>query len=146
MNRIETRRVELRETFLFALSVSDLDTAIDAVISACLGDPPKVIRGPQLVHLLPLRLVAEHYGITPERLLSEGRRGAETRWVAAWLLRQRNARWSQMSFPQIARALNLRNHTTVIHGVLRVQGCERMLNIATALLAKSEAVNEEAAA
>jgi chromosomal replication initiator protein len=65
-----------------------------------------------------LNLVADHFRVSVEELLSSDthRRIARPRQVAMWLLRRREA-----SLPEIARVLQRRDHTTVLHGVRRIE-------------------------
>lgn len=65
------------------------------------------------------REVAEKYGLTVEQLLSRSneRRIAWPRQECMWRLRQE----TKLSLPSIARALQLRDHTTVLWGVRRYE-------------------------
>jgi len=67
-----------------------------------------------------LDVVAESYSITVYELCGRDRHKcvAEARLVAYWLLRSS----TRFSFPEIARAIGNRDHTTVIQGV---KSCQR---------------------
>lgn len=67
-------------------------------------------------------LVAEHYGITRHDILSQRRQNKITvpRQVAYWLSKTT----ALMSYSQIGRRFGPRDHTTIMHGVQKI---ERMM-------------------
>jgi chromosomal replication initiation ATPase DnaA len=77
--------------------------------------------------------VAIHFGIPRARLISPlrqpGARGA--RHVAGMVLR-----FSGLSYPAIARALGLRNHTSVMYGCARVEASPALSEVARKLAAR----------
>ncbi len=77
-------------------------------------------------HLAPIDIlaaVAAAYQISVEELSGEGRRakgGASwPRHLAAWLLRQQ---WPDLPFMAIARYLGMRDHTSAIYAIEKVEG------------------------
>lgn len=76
--------------------------------------------------------VAEHYGVKPADILGKrrGRRVSEARHVTSWLLRE-----SGRTYPEIGRAL-LRDHTSAMYGVKRVDREPRLFSVAANLLAE----------
>ena len=65
------------------------------------------------------RAVSEHYGLTQADLISErrARAVARPRQVAMWIAKQITTR----SLPDIGRRFGGRDHTTVLHGVRRIE-------------------------
>jgi len=65
-----------------------------------------------------IRHTAEYFRITVEHLLSSHRSQplVEARWIAMYLLKK----LKHFSYPEIARRMGNRDHTTVLHGVRRV--------------------------
>ncbi len=66
-----------------------------------------------------MREVAAHHGMTVERLLGRSRkkRDARPRQQAMFLGR----RYTALSFPEIGRRMGGFDHTTVIHGVRKIE-------------------------
>jgi hypothetical protein len=73
-----------------------------------------------------LRVVAEHFGITVDGLKSEQRSRylAHPRQIAYWLCRK----LTDNSLPQIAKFMRKKDHTTVWHGIERIER-ERHFNL-----------------
>lgn len=63
--------------------------------------------------------VAAHFGLTEAAITGKGRtdRVARPRQIAMYLCRQHTT----LSFPEIARAIGGKDHTTAIHGVRRIE-------------------------
>ena len=104
------------ETFITAYRQSGLDSAIDAVSTRRLPAPA----------CSPfLRRVCEKLDVTPAQLLYGGRskRLAEIRHIAMWVCREATG----VSYPQIGKAFGGMDHSSVIHGVQRVQKTPRLL-------------------
>lgn len=70
---------------------------------------------------------------------------SQARHVACWLLRQENMPWPRLSYPLIALALGMVNHTSALHGARRVERDELLLARAKAAAAKATAQRMEAA-
>lgn len=66
-----------------------------------------------------LHVVAAHYGVTPDEIISHRRLlvVSRPRQIVMYLARQLTLR----SFPEIGRALGGRDHTTVLYGVSRIE-------------------------
>ncbi len=66
-----------------------------------------------------VRIVALHFNLTPEELIGRGRSQpvAHARHVAMYLLRAENA----LSYPRIGRVLGGRDHSTIRHGVTKME-------------------------
>lgn len=64
--------------------------------------------------------VAQHYGLTFTQILSENRRWqiARPRQVAMYVMREV---CPHLSYPAIGRLLGGRDHTTILHGVQRIE-------------------------
>lgn len=66
-----------------------------------------------------VRIVALHFNLTPEELTGRGRSQpvAHARHVAMYLLRAENG----LSYPRIGRVLGGRDHSTIRHGVTKIE-------------------------
>jgi len=66
-----------------------------------------------------VRIVALHFNLTPEELTGRGRSQpvAHARHVAMYLLRAEN----DLSYPRIGRVLGGRDHSTIRHGVTKME-------------------------
>ena len=64
--------------------------------------------------------VAQHYGLTFTQIISENRRWqiARPRQVAMYVMREV---CPHLSYPAIGRLLGGRDHTTILHGVQRIE-------------------------
>jgi len=73
--------------------------------------------------------------IEPKDLLvrSRARLVARRRWIAMWLLRQNGMPWPKLSFPMIGMLLGGMDHSTVIHGVCRVNESWELIDVACVL-------------
>jgi chromosomal replication initiation ATPase DnaA len=136
--------------FLYAYHEAGLDAAIEAVGNAavmCTTGKTRTSHKPLSRDLDPIvAQVADAMGTTVN-LLRQMRRYqplADARHVACWLMRQEGMLWPKLSYPLIALALGLSNHTSAIHGVKRVERGEILL--ARAKAAASRARAERAAA
>lgn len=80
---------------------------------------------------------AAHFAVSPGQIASaeKGRDVVKARMVAAWLLRQ-----DGRSYPEIGQALG-KDHSTIIHAVKRVDGCEELT--AHALVVRGALVGNE---
>lgn len=78
-----------------------------------------------------ITLVAQKFGVGVRDVFSDFRERKVTRarWAAMYVLRHEKG----YSFPEIGRVMN-RDHTTVIHGVRRVEADPELLAIATGLI------------
>ncbi len=77
-----------------------------------------VVTWPTIASRPIIRHTAEYFRITVEHLLSSNRHQelVEARWIAMYLLRK----LKHFSYPEIARRMDGRDHTTVLHGIRRV--------------------------
>jgi chromosomal replication initiation ATPase DnaA len=70
-----------------------------------------------------LHAVCSFFGLTPIQLIRDGRQQhidvRVARHVAMWLLHMRG-----MSYPEVARALGLADHTSCMYGVRQVRASE----------------------
>lgn len=84
---------------------------------------------------LLIQMVAEHYGLTVAELLSKRRTQevAQARQIAMFIARA----LSRLSLAEIGKALGGRDHTTVLHGISRV---EQMLKESPALAREIESL------
>lgn len=129
---------ELQSAFYCAYQELGLDGAIEAVAIAAIR---QTYGGPILVAACTkgrsLELVAAAMGESASVIKERGRwrSVSHLRWIAMWLFRQSAAPWPRLSFPEIARELGLQNHTTVIHGVRKVEASQEMLARAMSILA-----------
>jgi hypothetical protein len=71
------------------------------------------------VHRVILRLVADAFGVTYLDLIGQTRiaKVITPRQVAFWIMRHHTA----MSFPMIGKFVGGRDHTTVLHGVAKIE-------------------------
>jgi len=114
-------------------NIRELEGAITRVISYCelnnIDPSPEVTakvlediiasKGKNLTVEKILVAVGEHYNVLTDHLLSTGR-SHELVWprqIAMYLLR----REMNMSFPKIGKELNKKDHTTIMHGVTRIE-------------------------
>jgi chromosomal replication initiator protein len=86
---------------------------------------------PQKRNISPRRLlefIASERGLTVDELLGQNRSSkiAEPRQLAMYLLREFN----EISLPQIGEILGGRDHTTVMHGINKVRGSEKLKKLA----------------
>lgn len=90
-----------------------LEMAEDALKDIIYPDKPKAIT-PNLI----LETVAEHYNVNPEDITSKKRNGEliQPRHVVMYLCRN----LVDIPFSNIAKLLNKKDHTTVIHGVNKI--------------------------
>ena len=109
-------------------ATGDLSAAIDSVASR---NPPARACSPFL------RQVCECLGVTPAQLLRGGRapRFADARHVAAWVCREATG----ASYPEIGKSLGGFHHTSVLHGVRRVERTPELLAKAREILAAVQA-------
>jgi chromosomal replication initiation ATPase DnaA len=130
---IRSEHNELAEVFLHAYRDAGFDDAIDAVANASVMYANGKIRSsrkPMARDLDPIvSQVADAMGTTV-RLLRCVRRYqplADARHIACWLMRQTGLPWSKLSYPIIALALGMANHTSALHGARRVEGDETLI-------------------
>lgn len=81
--------------------------------------PAPSFRGRPVTAQLLLDVVCHVTGLTPSELRGEGRQKhlARARHIYAFAARKR-AGWS---YPRIAKAINRADHSTVLHGVMKVE-------------------------
>lgn len=138
-------RTELEETFLHAFRAAGFSRAIEAVAGAALlraSWKPRARKVPEVVVHPALRIVCEHYGVTPAAFLAvdtligttspRRREAAYRRFVACWVLRA-----CGVSYLQIERLMGL-DHSTCHYGVGVVQKKPELLEVAKGLLIKLE--------
>ena len=113
---------EQLETFAHVLRERGLDAAIDAVSHR---RPPAQACSPFL------RRVCEILDVTPQQLIHGGRSKSlsDARHIAMWVCRQAIG----VSYPDIGKALGGMDHSSVIHGVRRVEKTPRLLERAQAI-------------
>lgn len=80
-----------------------------------------------------VKAVCDFYGIHVRRLIEGGKvpHLADARAVAMWLLRA----WAGRSYPETARAVGLKNHTSAMAGVRKVDKREDLREAAKAIAA-----------
>jgi chromosomal replication initiator protein len=117
---------EQLETFTYVYREHGLDAAIDSVSHR---QPPAPACSPFL------RRVCEALEVTPQQLLHGGRCKslANARHIAMWVCREATG----ASYPEIGKALGGMHHTSVMHGVRRVESTPRLLEQARAILART---------
>ncbi|MBU0494510.1 MAG: chromosomal replication initiator protein DnaA [Chloroflexi bacterium] len=88
----------------------DIDTAEEALAD--------LVRHPKVTQEQVVQTVAEHFGLTPDELISRSRRQeiAQPRQIAMYLLREE----TNTSFAQIGQELGGRDHSTVHHGYEKI--------------------------
>ena len=104
-----------RVVALSSLTASSITPeAVDRALPG--GAVPAARRRPSVEEIT--EAVAARFAISPEQLLSPSRAApvARARQVAMYLSRE----LTELSLPEIARAFNRRDHTTVLHAVKRV--------------------------
>lgn len=76
-----------------------------------------------------LVVVANAIGVSLGELLMENKSTpfVRRRWLAMWLLRQPDMPWPAYSFPVIAKFMRFLDHTTVVHGVRKVDATPDLL-------------------
>lgn len=133
-------------------NIRELEGAITRVISYCtlnqIQPSPDVTakvlediinaKGKNLSVEKILNTVSEFFNIMPEHLLSAGR-SRELVWprqITMYLLRHEMS----MSFPKIGRELNKKDHTTIMHGVGKI---EKEINKNTDLQKEISAIKEK---
>jgi hypothetical protein len=111
------------ETFTALFREQGLDAAIDSVARR---QPPAPACAPFL------RRVCEALEVTPQQLLYGGRCKslANARHIAMWVCREATG----ASYPEIGKALGGMDHTSVMHGVRRVDKAPRLFEQALAIL------------
>lgn len=138
-------RDDLAEVFLYAYREAGFAAAIEAVGNAAVmysTGKPRVSRKPlasELDHVVAQ--VAAAMGTTVG-LLRNNRRYqslADDRHIACWLLRLEGMAWPKLSYPLIALALGMVNHTSALHGARRVDGNEMLLARAKVAAARARA-------
>lgn len=100
-------------------SLTAAEVTPDTVDQALPGERPLIASAPPLSAGEVLEVVGERLGVSREELLSPARntRVSRARQLAMYLTRE----LTDLSLPQIARAFNRRDHTTVMHAIKRVE-------------------------
>ncbi len=100
-------------------SLTAADVTEETVDRALPGDRPVVASTPSLTASEVLDVVATRLEVSREELLSPARatRISRARQLAMYLTRE----LTDLSLPEIARAFNRRDHTTVMHAIKRVE-------------------------
>jgi chromosomal replication initiation ATPase DnaA len=131
---VNPTRNQALQTFIAVYRCDGLEAAVDAVRRK----PPARACAPFI------RWTCEHYNLTPQQLLRGGRVPflADARHVAMYVARVATC----ASYPIIGQAMGGMDHSSIIHGVARVEKTPRLLAQAMAILDRVQRGQEERAA
>jgi chromosomal replication initiation ATPase DnaA len=126
-----------------------LDAAVDAVARAAvlqLDNRNRPIRRTREELQAPLLEVAGLLGVNVDILTGPSRtdHDSEVRALAMWLLRRKDMPWRKLSYPEIGAVL-LRDHSTAMTAIRKVNGTERLLMTGYAIVERVHARKEKAA-
>jgi chromosomal replication initiation ATPase DnaA len=130
-------QTDRREVFLFVASEQGLDAAIETMFAIGVDWARTHLgflhRSRGQIHRAEVSVIAAELGVTADDLWRDSRTIPElvqSRQLAMWLLRRRH----NISYPAIGRALH-RDHSTVIHGVRKVEKTPDLLARGNRILA-----------
>jgi len=105
------------------VEMKNLEPSID-LVKVVIND----IRPEPAKHFTPRQIViktAEYFNIKPEEILSPSHRKSRERQISMYLIRTELHR----SFPEIAKDINRKDHTTVLYGVRKIEANIKIDNI-----------------
>jgi hypothetical protein len=130
-------QTDRREVFLFVAAERGLDSAIEAAFASGVEWARTHLvfshRQRGQIYRFEVAAIAAELGVTADDLWRDSRTIPElvqSRQLAMWLLRRRH----NISYPAIGRALH-RDHSTVIHGVRKVEKTPDLLARGNRILA-----------